>query len=317
MVRIKHTAVCSALFFCSTILSVLYAADTKQEKVPLPVVYQMPSASEMRYALTISNKTVTLENNNYTERIPPFTQLDDYQIKYEHKIPFLCDSAGEKIFLILKSEEVCFLFKNNNASQYMAAGEHVFGALEKTQQTIYELSTRRTFSDVSVSSFLKEEATATRPRISYEANNLIRFSLDAPWVENVPGQGIGEKIRFSTYDEEEGDVPAGKAVGFYVCSGFISFVRPDLYEKNSRVKEFKVTDIKTQKSKSVYLEDTPNPQLIDISEFEGTDVELEIKDVYPGTRWQDICVAGIVLKRLRTYTDEGKAVQGARLPKKE
>ena len=38
---------------------------------------------------------------------------------------------------------------------------------------------------------------------------------------------------------------------------------------------------------------------IDISEFKGTDVELEIKDVYPGTERQDTCVAGIVLKRLR------------------
>ena len=299
MVRIKNTLICKILFFCCTIISILYAADTKEQEVLLSVVYEMPTVSQMRYVFTISNKTVILENNNYTDDVPERIQLDNYQMKLENKIPFLCNSAGGKIFLILKNSEVCFLFKNNNGSQYMGAGEHIFGALEKKQQTIYELSTRRTFSDVSVSSFLKEEATATRPRMSYEASNLIRFSLDAPWVENASGYGIGETIRFSTYDEEEGGFPAGKTVGFYVCNGFISFVRPDLYEKNSRVKEFKVTDIKTKKSKSVFLEDTPNPQFIDISEFEGTDVELEIKAVYPGTRWQDTCVAGIILKRLK------------------
>ena len=131
----------------------------------------------------------------------------------------------------------------------------------------------------------------------YEKRNLIEFLLDAPWIEGATGHGIGEKIWFSTYGENEDGVPFGKTVGFYVCNGFISFENPDLYEKTSRVKEFKVTDIKTKKSKSVFLEDTPNPQFIDISEFQGTDVELEIKDVYPGTRWQDTCVAGIVLKR--------------------
>ena len=123
--------------------------------------------------------------------------------------------------------------------------------------------------------------------------------MDAPWIEGAAGHGIGEKIWFSTYGENEDGVPFGKTVGFYVCNGFISFENPDLYEKTSRVKEFKVTDIKTKKSKSVFLEDTPNPQFIDISEFKGTDVELEIKDVYPGTERQDTCVAGIVLKRLR------------------
>jgi len=292
MLRIKHTAIFGILFFFCTILSVLYAVD-RRTKNGTHIIYQAAIGESMGKVFVHSEAKVTLELPYFFSNLGE-NEMTDYIFKIDRRLPYLLDASGEKIFLVLRNPEVCFVFKNNLGSQHLGAGEYIFAGIEQGIWNRYVLTY---IDDVQTSSFLKEEATATRPRMSYEASNLIRFSLDAPWVENVPGQGIGETIRFSTYDEEEGGFPAEKAVGFYVCNGFISFVRPDLYEKNSRVKEFKVTDIKTKKSKSVFLEDTPNPQFIDISEFQGTDVELEIKDVYPGTRWQDTCVAGIVLKR--------------------
>ena len=60
-----------------------------------------------------------------------------------------------------------------------------------------------------------------------------------------------------------------------------------------------MTDVKTNKSRVIALQDTPNPQFIDINDFAGTEVELEIVEVYPGTHYEDTCIGGIVLKRLR------------------
>jgi len=134
---------------------------------------------------------------------------------------------------------------------------------------------------ITSSSFL------TEPTIVYEPENLLSLELKKPWVEGVKGQGIGEYIEFDT----------NGASGMYLINGYVSMDRPDLYEKNSRVKLLSAESTDGKIQEEVFLFDTAKPQFIDLSHFEKETVRLVIKEVYPGILYDDTCIAGIVLVR--------------------
>lgn len=125
------------------------------------------------------------------------------------------------------------------------------------------------------SSYLKEKNR------EYKVENLCDCKPGTPWVEGVPGSGIGEG--FST----DGSYPY-----LLIMNGYISYDKPYLYKQNNRVKKLKVTGIKSRKSIIVEVLDTPHPQTVDISEItkDYGDIRVEIADIYKGTKYDDTCM---------------------------
>lgn len=115
-----------------------------------------------------------------------------------------------------------------------------------------------------------------------------------PWVEGVNGPGIGEWISFSyTY----------ASTSFYIVNGFYDPYRPYLFKKNNRVKNFELIaydkcDGKLEKKfiNTYTLADTSELQKIVLPEG-WTHFKLIIKSVYPGTAYDDTCIAGIFTDR--------------------
>jgi hypothetical protein len=109
-----------------------------------------------------------------------------------------------------------------------------------------------------------------------------------PWA-SASGSGIGEKIIIDMQNN-----PANKLL---IINGFVDSERPDLYNANSRLKEIQLTNLETQKHITVLLNDSKEPQVIDISElkpYADTIIELEILSVYEGIRYKDLCVQAIL-----------------------
>ncbi|MDC7124378.1 MAG: hypothetical protein PQJ46_02345 [Spirochaetales bacterium] len=130
------------------------------------------------------------------------------------------------------------------------------------------------------SSFLVENINGVD--ISYIRRGQYYYQLTSPWVEGVPGYGIGEWLQEKIYfDTNE--------IVFF--NGYIDPNRPDLYYKNSRIKEIEV--ISGSNSWTFKIEDKPDPQVLELPiEITGT-IKYVIKDVYPGTKYEDTCLAGI------------------------
>lgn len=121
---------------------------------------------------------------------------------------------------------------------------------------------------------------------SYSVENLRKLVVDTPWVEGVPGDGIGEGFTIET---------AGKNSGNWqylmIMNGYISYDKPYLYKQNGRVKKIKVTGVKSRKSKILDILDTPHPQTVDISFLVASeDVRIEIADIYKGSKYEDTCL---------------------------
>lgn len=132
---------------------------------------------------------------------------------------------------------------------------------------------------------IKASSHLTEPSVDYKAENLLSLELKKPWVEGVKGQGIDEFLEFNK----------NTATGMYLVNGFVSIDRSDLFEKNSRVKVLSVESKDGKEKFEELLFDTAKPQFIDLSRFSSETIRLVIKEVYPGTLYDDTCIAGIVL----------------------
>ncbi len=141
--------------------------------------------------------------------------------------------------------------------------------------------------DVKMSSFL------TEGKIKYNGNNYYEPYREKlrPWVEGVKGQGIGEWIELST-DSYETPISF-----FLISNGYVSFEKPCLYKKNSRIKKIRITSKEENIDFVVELKDTPDFQEIrlpkKITGLKPT-FRFTIEEVYPGTKWDDTCLNLII-----------------------
>ena len=147
----------------------------------------------------------------------------------------------------------------------------------------FDVLIRRDFIDCS--SFLKEKNK------EYKIENLCKSKPGTPWVEGVPGDGIGEGFTICNSDIDPERPYENVFPYLLIMNGYISYSKPYLYKQNNRVKKIKVTGIKSGKSKVLNVLDTPHPQTVDISFItEPEDIRVEIADVYKGTKYDDTCI---------------------------
>lgn len=118
----------------------------------------------------------------------------------------------------------------------------------------------------------------------YPVKNLNILAADFPWVEGVPGDGIGEGF---TIENSWGEIYPY----LLIMNGYISYEKPYLYKQNGRVKKIKIRGLKSGKSEILDVLDTPHLQTVDISFItEPEDIRIEIEDVYKGTKYDDTCI---------------------------
>lgn len=178
-------------------------------------------------------------------------------------------SLEKQKYLCLKSEDLNLLYMNDDSLPKISG-------LPVNCDVI-------PITNIHASSTLKEGI------IEYSANNIATLALHKPWVEGVKGNGIDEYIQFDK----------SNASGFYILNGFVSFSRPDLYEKNNRVEKVSISGLSSKKTVDVVLIDTAKPQYIDLLEFKEDEViRITIKSVYKGSKYNDTCVSGIMLVKL-------------------
>ena len=134
------------------------------------------------------------------------------------------------------------------------------------------------------SSYLTETIKGTKKE--YKVENLCKYTVDTPWVENAKGDGIGEGFTIKN------GCPYDIAYPYLlIMNGYISYQKPHLYKMNNRIKKIKVTGVKSGVSKVLDVLDTPHPQTVDISFIKDIeDIRVEIAEVYKGTKYDDTCI---------------------------
>ncbi|GHV81283.1 hypothetical protein AGMMS49944_30740 [Spirochaetia bacterium] len=188
---------------------------------------------------------------------------------------------GLKRYLVLYSEDYIFLFdeKNKAVCQYFNRAGGVYETPSKAQST----------------SELREG------NIVYKANNVVKQDELSPWVEGKSGSGIGEKIRISQNTENivaaQSTLDVYRYWGIIISNGFIDYNKPYLYEYNNRVKKIRVSRGNPNEYVDIDIEDTPQFQYFEFQDALKTEsniLEIEILEVYRGTRYDDTCINMII-----------------------
>lgn len=192
-------------------------------------------------------------------------------LKNDSKISFLITEDKEK-YLILANSDLFILYEKNNRKPKIFATN-----LGKGSELIDFIDPKT----IKASSELKEG------NYTYSASNISNLNISEPWVEGVEGNGISQEIQFK-----------GNCTYIYILNGYVSFDKPFLYEANSRLKKISISFPEEKNKESIIFElkDTPNPQKIDLGFRCNSLIKLKILEVYEGTKYQDTCLSGIVMK---------------------
>jgi len=149
--------------------------------------------------------------------------------------------------------------------------------------------------------FLLSKATATSELSEgdtvYSADNVVNRSFLQPWVEGVEGSGIGEKITLSRSEKAIMGPYFYRYNQITISNGFVDYNRPYLYDQNNRVKKIRISRGDPDEYVDFELKDTPQLQYFNFHDNIKTRsdiLEIEILEVYRGSRHDDTCINFII-----------------------
>jgi len=191
-----------------------------------------------------------------------------YTKSSKNGVPFIdvtWNNKAKETFLMLSNDVACYLYKTTDPTPYCLGfsggynrGEFIF----------------RTPKTIKATSHLIENGKRYLP-------DQINSKLGQAWVEGAKGQGIHEKLFITK--------PGCTII--YISIGFVSYEKPFLYQENSRPSKINVS-VPGLFSLDIDLLDTPDFQTIKLPKPLGKDdiLEIEILEVYPGTKYEDTCI---------------------------
>jgi hypothetical protein len=138
----------------------------------------------------------------------------------------------------------------------------------------------------NLSSFAALEASSVLPADrggTYVAWAAVDGLPESAWVEGVPGPGVGESITL-TFPEPVVVERLGVDVGFDRDA--------DIFAKNNRLERATAT-FSNGESVALAFSDSRGVQVIDVEPVETSFVRLVIEAVYPGTKYDDTCLAEV------------------------
>lgn len=211
-------------------------------------------------------------------QIPKQISYSRPEYRIDHSIPFLYYKDQKRV-LVLRDDKICICFSPIDIPGLDVPFFTGINIAEKPKHELSDANIRKSSSSLS-------ERTRT-----YTPEYLGVVRLDFPWSEGVKGYGIGEWLAFGIGTRDD---RTGRPIGIYLINGYISFTNPERYTNNGRIKKMTLTSLKTGKSKQFDVLDTPNPQFFPTEDLGGYQFKLTIDDVYPGEKYEDTCVSGIL-----------------------
>jgi hypothetical protein len=199
------------------------------------------------------------------------------------------NNASER-YLMLEGDILC-LYKDDGEPVY-------FGYHYSSDDWHEEDDHNWDASHVSVTENITASSSLRDGNAAYTPDNL-DLRLNSVWAEGKEGQGIHEKL-FIPF-------PAQFYYEIYISGGYVSYSKSYLYKENSRPKKIRIyfgdEESLQENYMDVELKDTPRFQYIPLYRIVNWEdynqdniIEIEILEVYPGTKYEDTCINSILHK---------------------
>lgn len=167
--------------------------------------------------------------------------------------------------------------KSFDAGSYVAIGEVILTG--KDDKPIEYITPKLISAKITASTSLK-------PVQAYGASNLFDCKKDFGWAEGAKGKGVGEKININL------QVPAKPSI-LKIWNGYQR--SDEHYKSNARLKSFEFGP-EGGPYTTYNVADTKEPITVTLSGIEeGHKFELIAKEVYPGTKYEDLVISELKL----------------------
>ena len=241
-----------------------------------PSEYGSIIINENSYLMKFLDGKEGIKTENYKSRITEnnsFRWLENDEKSNEKYIILTC-SVKDLNFLTL----VC---SRNASNNYFKNWEIYYNYCEDYGK--YKSSPwLRSFNVKKAESFLIE-----KQRDGRELKYLPNFTT----ISSIPWAIKGDSDKKIVYLKSDSSMFYNTIV---IANGFICFEKPYLYQQNSRAKKIRISW--DDNKKDFDLQDTPNFQTLILSEsneyYDG-DIQLEILEVYEGTKYSDVVISGV------------------------
>ena len=228
--------------------------------------YSMKSLSGKEGIITETYKSKISEKNNYT-------WLENTEVSNKKYIILSC-SCKNLDFLTL----VC---SGNSKENYLKNWEIYYNYHDDSFK-YNSMPWLRGFEVKKADSFLVEKL---------KDGTELKYLPEFTWVSEIPWATKGDSSKKKIYLKPNSPMIYNAIV---IANGFICFDKPYLYEQNSRAKTIRISW--DNKTKDFELKDTPNFQTLVLSDsdtcYDGN-IQLEILDVYKGSKYSDVVISGI------------------------
>ncbi|MFY0601733.1 MAG: discoidin domain-containing protein [Cyclobacteriaceae bacterium] len=237
----------------------------------------------------------------------PVNYIKISQVKSDNYAPFdkitYYKNGSNPKTLNVKSNEQTFIYAHNTRSLFIKFENSSNSNIEyhngieirKFQNLSYAISEIEFFSKkdeklkVKVPITLKanvEASSTLDPKLSYGIQNLFDGRKDFGWVEGAKGNGINESITISLNQPQP-------ITGVKISNGFQR--SPKHFTANTRAKEIEVIP-DNGNGQSFFLKDENSEQQIQFdAPIEGKNLKFVFKEVYPGTKYQDLVISELKL----------------------
>lgn len=253
----------------ASLLCVLLNHELQAKSIELNTIYYFDPASGIEFVEKDKciffnyGSSLSMEFKN-----APFRYT--YRIEQNDGVSFIefVDGNDKQRYLILASKDLFILYNQFKKQPYMI-GFRNFGVMESfdflSDDTIIEISSE-----------LREQS------IMYKADNLRKLDINSTWIDGSKSSGVGGTIRIQNWTSKN----------MVIFLGYLSYSKPFLYSMNSRPKKISICFENTNTIFNYVIEDTPNPQSIDMNNGHG-DILITILEVYPGEKYSDLCIHAI------------------------
>jgi len=263
------------------------------------LIYSLELFLSVEYiAITINDTSLTYEEDGRPEATEKYNVTWEiinglHYINFNYNGTFLDPyqgpkvSHGQKRYLVLYYAEYSY---GRNYCNYIKF-------YDENNKCVWRIRDKLPFN-VEIPSVAQATSELKEGNIIYSAKNAVDDNILQPWA--VGKTGIGEKIKLridtNRLRTDAERLAAYRYWGLVISNGFVDYKRPYLYEYNNRIKKIRVSRGKPGEYVDITLEDTPQLQKFEFRELktEANILEIEILEVYKGSRYDDTCINLII-----------------------
>ncbi|HOF00791.1 MAG TPA: hypothetical protein PK385_01335 [Spirochaetota bacterium] len=252
---------------------------------------------------------VKITNFTEKEKSPNREKIYDYKISNRGGLSFIRMNFDKQLY---GDYDTPLFFRNSANEHLFLYCEYFCKFIGKDNKVAHERALAWRLSEFSFGFFKWcETARATNEvvegKTTYSVENLFS-GKDFTGCFAMPNNGKGEKVVFDSskdgMTQESPILGDGDVQVLILISGFINYERPHLYKDNSRPKKIKFAihnpHNKTTITKVFDLKDTPQPQVLKFDRvLRGNIITMEILEVYPGEKYNDVCISKLWERLMR------------------